>query len=199
MATDRSYKVREFPHLKGLKGISDTQLEQHFKLYEGYVKQTNLLREQITEMGTTGQSETAIFAELVRRLPFEQNGMVLHEYYFENMAPNGGDFPKSGTFFKAVEDNFGSLENYKKELMSMSKMRGVGWVMTLQDPTTGWLFNRWTTLHQDGNIAGYKPVLVLDIWEHAWTVDYKPTERAKYLEAWFQNVNWKAVEGRLAK
>jgi len=80
----------------------------------------------------------------------------------------------------------------------MAKMRGVGWVLTLQDPTNGWLMNRWVTLHQDGNIAGYKPILVLDIWEHAWTVDYKPTERAKYLEAWFQNVNWKVVESRLA-
>ncbi len=196
---ERSYKVREFNHLKGLKGLSDTQLEQHFKLYEGYVKQTNLLREQITEMLTKGQAETPIFAELNRRLPFEQNGMVLHEYYFDNMTPSGGELPKSGAFAKAVEDNFGSVDNYKKDLLSMAKMRGVGWVLTLQDPTTGQLGNRWVTLHQDGNIAGYRPILVLDIWEHAWTVDYKPTERAKYLEAWFQNVNWKAVEGRLGK
>ena len=195
---ERSYKVREFTHLKGLKGLSESQLEQHFKLYEGYVKNTNLLTEQISEMMTKGQAETPVWAELVRRLGFEQNGMVLHEYYFDNMAPNGGELPKGGALEKAVAESFGSAEAYKKELLSMAKMRGVGWVATLQDPTTGWLANRWTTLHNDGNIAGYKPVLVLDVWEHAWTVDYKPTERAKYLEAWFNNVNWKTVESRLA-
>ncbi|MBI5547033.1 MAG: superoxide dismutase, partial [Deltaproteobacteria bacterium] len=93
---ERSYKVREFTHLKGLKGLSETQLDQHFKLYEGYVKNTNLLREQVGEMMAKGQTETPIFAELVRRLPFEQNGMVLNEYYFDNMTPNGGDIPRSG-------------------------------------------------------------------------------------------------------
>ena len=194
---DRSYKVREFTHLKGLKGLSDTQLEQHFKLYEGYVKNTNLLREQVNEMLTKGQTDSPIFAELVRRLPFEQNGMVLHEHYFDNMSANGGEILKTGTFARSIDESFGSVDNYKKELMAMAKMRGVGWVLTLQDPATGWLANRWVTLHQDGNIAGYRPVLVLDVWEHAWTVDYKPTERAKYLEAWFNNVNWKTVESRL--
>lgn len=194
---DRTYRVREFNHLKGLKGISDGQLEQHFKLYEGYVKNTNLLREQIGEMLVKNQTETPMFAELNRRLPFEQNGMVLHEYYFENMTPNGGEIPKGGTFEKALVDTYGSVENYKKDLMSMAKMRGVGWVLTLQDPHNGWIANRWVTLHQDGNIAGYRPLLVLDVWEHAWAVDYKPTERAKYLDAWFNNVNWKAVESRL--
>ena len=195
---DRSYKVREFNHLRGLKGLSDTQLEQHFKLYEGYVKNTNLLQEQISEMLAKGQGETPVFAELVRRLPFEQNGMVLHEHYFDNMTPNGGEMPRGGAF-SAIDDSFGSAETYKKELLSMAKMRGVGWVLTLQDPTTKRLVNRWVTLHQDGNIAGYRPVLVLDLWEHAWTVDYKPTERAKYLEAWFNNVNWKTVEARLVR
>ncbi|MGC4121462.1 MAG: Fe-Mn family superoxide dismutase [Myxococcales bacterium] len=195
---ERSYKVREFPHLKGLKGLSDVQIEQHLKLYEGYVKQTNLLREQITDMVAKGQSDQPIFAELVRRLPFEQNGMVLHEYYFDNMIPNGGDLPKGGALNKAIDESFGSIDNYKKELMSMAKMRGIGWVMTLQDPTTGWLCNRWVTQHEQGNIAGYRPVLVLDVWEHAFTVDYKPTERAKYLDAWFANVNWKKVEERVS-
>ena len=195
---EQSYKIRDFNQLKGLKGLSDTQMEQHFKLYEGYVKNTNLLREQIADLMAKGQGETPICAELVRRLPFEQNGMVLHEYYFDNMIPNGGEMPKGGALAKAIDESFGSIDAYKKELLSMAKMRGVGWVMTLQDPTTGWLANRWTTLHQDGNIAGYRPVLVLDIWEHAWTVDYKPTERAKYLDAWFSNVNWKTVESRIS-
>ncbi len=194
---DRSYKVREFAHLKGLKGISDSQLEQHFKLYEGYVKNTNLLREQTADMLAKGQGDSPIFAELNRRLPFEQNGMVLHEHYFDNLVPNGAELPKAGALAKAIDESFGSFDNYKKDLLSMAKMRGVGWVLTLQDPTNGWLANRWVTLHQDGNIAGYRPILVLDIWEHAWTVDYKPTERAKYLDAFFGNVSWKACESRI--
>jgi len=194
---DRNYKVREFTQLKGLKGITDGQMEQHFKLYEGYVKNTNLLREQIAEMFSKGQAETPICAELIRRLPFEQNGMALHEYYFDNLTPTGGEIPADGALAKAVTENFGSIEAYKKELLTMAKMRGIGWVLTLQDPTNGWLSNRWVTMHENGNLAGYKPILALDIWEHAWTVDYKPTERAKYLDAFFQNVNWKAVESRL--
>jgi Fe-Mn family superoxide dismutase len=193
---DRTYRVRDFNHLHGLKGLSEAQLEQHFKLYEGYVKNTNLLREQIGEMMSKGQTDSPVFAELNRRLPFEQNGMVLHEHYFENMIPGGNEIPKGGQLHRLLEESFGSVEAYRKELMSMAKMRGVGWVLTLQDPSTGWLANRWITLHQDGNIAGYRPVLVLDLWEHAWTVDYKPTERSKYLDAWFNNVNWKTCDSR---
>ncbi len=193
----QDYSVRKFTHLKGLKGISDSQLEQHFKLYEGYVKNTNLLQKQISELMANSENDSLAFAELNRRLPFEQNGMVLHEYYFENMAPSDNSPPPSDTLIKALEKNFGSLENYRKELLSLAKMRGVGWVLTLQDPSTGWLWNRWISLHQDGNIASYRPILVLDVWEHAWTVDYKPTERTKYLDAWIDNLNWKALESRL--
>ncbi len=196
---NQTYKTREFNHLVGLNGISAAQVEQHLKLYEGYVKNTNLLNEQIAEMLAKGNTENPIFAELNRRLPFEQNGMVLHEYYFDNMAPNGAAMTKGGALEKALEGSFGSVENYRKELLALAKMRGVGWVLTVQDPTTGWLANRWVTLHQDGNIAGYKIILAFDIWEHAWTVDYKPTERAKYLEAWLSNTDWKRAEARLAK
>lgn len=196
---DMTFKIREFNHLKGLHGISDAQLEQHFKLYEGYVKNTNLITQELAERLAKGETEHPIFAELNRRLPFEHNGMVLHELYFDNMKPNGGTLPKGGALEKALVGSFGSAEAYMKELTALAKMRGVGWVMTLQHPTDGRLVNRWVTLHQDGNIAGYKPVLVLDVWEHAWVVDYKPTERAKYLEAWMSNVAWNMVEGRLAK
>lgn len=196
---DRTYKTRQFTHLKGLNGISDGQLEQHFKLYEGYVKNTNLIIEELAQRLAKGETEHPIFAELNRRLPFEQNGMVLHELYFDNMKPNGGQLPKGGALEKALVASFGGVEAYLKELAAISKMRGVGWALTVQDPTNGLLMNRWVTLHQDGNIAGYKPILVLDVWEHAWTVDYKPTERAKYLESWMSNVAWNVVEGRLTK
>lgn len=194
---ERSYKVREFPNLKGLKGLSESQIEQHLKLYEGYVKNTNLLREQTADLLAKGQGDSPAFAELNRRLPFEQNGMVLHEYYFENLVANGAEMTKGGALAKAIDESYGSFDNYKKDLVTLAKSRGVGWVLTLQDPSNGWLCNRWVTLHQDGNIAGYRPVLALDVWEHAWTVDYKPTERAKYLDAFFANVNWKAAEGRV--
>ena len=195
---DRTYPVREFSHLQGLKGISDPQVEQHLKLYEGYVKQTNLIREQLHEMLANNKTDSIAYAELNRRLPFEQNGMVLHERYFENLVPGGSEMPKGGDLERLVGEHFGSVEQYKKDLMGMAKMRGVGWVLTLQDPHTGWLANRWVTLHQDGNIAGHRVVLALDVWEHAWTVDHKPTERAKYLDAFFQNTCWQTIEKRLA-
>jgi Fe-Mn family superoxide dismutase len=76
-------------------------------------------------------------------------------------------------------------------------MRGVGWAIAYQDPKTGRISNHWITLHEDGNVAGYKPILVMDVWEHAFLLDYKPADRPKYIEAFFANVDWKAAESRL--
>jgi Fe-Mn family superoxide dismutase len=194
---DRSYRIREYNHLRGLKGLSDAQLEQHVKLYEGYVKNTNLLQEQLQDMLMKGMQHSPIFAEIARRLSFEKNGMVLHEFYFENLCRGGKEMGQG--LRMAISDNFGTVDAYLKELDGLSKMRGVGWVTTLMDPATRRLYNQWVTLHQDGNIAGHKVILAIDVWEHAWTMDYRPTERAKYLTALFDNIDWSVFETRLGR
>jgi len=201
MSTTNSYKAREF-NLSGLNGISDQTLEMHFKLYEGYVKETNNLTEKITkfiEDGNVDQEEMPAYSELTRRLGFEYNGMVLHEYYFENLKRGGGsgDPAQTALFAKAAASSFGSYEVWKADFVGIGKMRGVGWAICNQNPANGRLSNHWITLHETGNIAGFDPILVMDVWEHAFLLDYKPVERPKYIEAFFSNIDWAAVEKRL--
>ena len=201
MGSNSSYKARQF-NLSNLKGISDETLEVHFKLYEGYVKETNNLTERISEFikdGNVDQDEMPAYSELSRRLGFEYNGMVLHEYYFDNLESGGGkgDPDKSAQFTKAAEATFGSYEIWKTDFVGIGKMRGVGWAICYQNPANGRISNHWITLHETGNVAGFNPILVMDVWEHAYLLDYKPAERPKYIEAFFSNINWAEVEKRL--
>lgn len=195
--TLQSYSPKKWD-LAGLQGISDNTLQVHFGLYEGYVKNTNLLNEQIAELVKNGQAAGANphFAELTRRLGFEYNGMRLHEYYFGNMTKAAGGSPDAA-LKDALAPSFGDFETWKKDFAAVGGMRGVGWAIAYQDPWTGNISNHWVTLHEDGNVAGFTPILVMDVWEHAFLLDYKPAERAKYIEAFFSNVDWAVVKGRL--
>ncbi len=198
-----SYKAREF-NLSGLTGISDETLEMHFKLYEGYVKETNKLTEKISEFikdAKVDQEEMPAYSELTRRLGFEYNGMVLHEYYFDNLKSGGGpgDPERTAQFAKAAETSFGNYEIWKADFVGIGKMRGVGWAICYQNPANGRISNHWISLHETGNVAGFDPILVMDVWEHAYLLDYKPAERPKYIEAFFANIDWTAVEKRLRK
>jgi Fe-Mn family superoxide dismutase len=200
MSSVGSYKARQFD-LSSLKGISDQTLEMHFKLYEGYVKETNNLTDKISEFisdGKVDQEEMPAYSELTRRLGFEYNGMVLHEYYFDNLQKGGGigDPQASSQFRKAAEAGFGSYDIWKADFVGIGKMRGVGWAICYQNPANGRLSNHWITLHETGNVAGFTPILVMDVWEHAFLLDYKPAERPKYIEAFFSNINWATVEDR---
>src|SRR6476659_10189070 len=147
------YTARQF-NLSGVNGISDQTLEMHFKLYEGYVKETNVLQDKIAailEDGKVDQEEMPAYSELKRRLGFEYNGMVLHEYYFGDLTKDGGGDPKrSSVFVKATEESFGSYDIWKTDFVGIGKMRGVGWAMCDQDPVNGRLSNHWITLHEVG-------------------------------------------------
>jgi len=196
-----TYKPQQF-NLGNLKGISDETLEMHFKLYEGYVNETNKLNERIAEFikdARVDQEEFAAYSELTRRLGFEYNGMVLHEYYFENLKSGGGTGDPTGKtgFRQAAEESFGSYDIWKANFVSTGQMRGVGWAICYEDPSNGRLSNHWISLHEVGNVAGFNPILVMDVWEHAFILDYKPADRPKYIEAFFSNIDWSAVEGRL--
>lgn len=200
MIATEPYRAKHF-NLSGLKGISDQTLEMHFKLYEGYVNETNKLNDRIADFlkdGKVDQEEMPLYSELKRRLGFEFNGMVLHEYYFDNLKRGGsGDPDRSSAFERAAESSFGSYEVWKADFIGVGKMRGVGWAMCYEQPDTGRLSNHWISLHQIGEVAGFNPVLVMDVWEHAFLLDYKPAERPKYIEAFFSNIDWATVEGRL--
>ena len=193
----QSYTPKKFD-LSGLQGISDNTLQVHFGLYEGYVKNTNLLNDQLAEQVKAGKAAGADphFAELTRRLGFEYNGMVLHEYYFENMTKNAGGSPTSG-LQDAVAGTHGDFDTWKKDFSAIGGMRGVGWAITYYNPRAQRVSNHWITLHEEGNVAGFVPLLVMDVWEHAFLLDYKPAERSKYIESFFANVDWNVVQSRL--
>jgi len=192
------YKAKEFK-LSGLKGISDRTLEMHLSLYEGYVKNTNALTEKLAEMThkKKASAKDPAFAELTRRLGFEYGGMVLHEYYFDNLAPNGKGIISDETK-NAIEKNFTTFENWKADFAAVGEMRGVGWAILYQDPVSQQLSNHWIALHHIGVPSGFKPILVMDVWEHAYLLDYRPSERNKYIEAFFSNIDWDVIQRRLS-
>ncbi|MEO8327903.1 MAG: Fe-Mn family superoxide dismutase [Nitrospirota bacterium] len=195
----QKYTPKEF-NLSGLQGISDKTLGMHLKLYEGYVKATNTLNEHIANIlqdGKVDQEEMPAYSELTRRLGFEYNGMVLHELYFENMTSQASTgFNGRDSLEKAIAESFGSFENWKTEFTSIGKMRGVGWAICYQNPDNGRLSNHWVSLHEFGNVAGFRPLLVMDVWEHAYLLDFQPSERGEYIESFLSNVDWDVVAKR---
>ncbi len=200
MGTSTTYTAKTFD-LSDLTGISNETLAMHFKLYEGYVTNTNVLNQRIADLigsGTLDPTQSAAFSELKRRFGFEYNGMVLHEYYFENMQKHGTGDPSTGdAFVNAATESFGDYDVWKADFMNTGKMRGVGWAAVYQDPSNGAISNHWINLHETGNVAGYKPILIMDVWEHAFIKDYAPVDRPKYIEAFFANINWDVVNSRL--
>jgi Fe-Mn family superoxide dismutase len=193
-----SYPVRIF-ELKGLRGLSTLQIETHLELYAGYVNNTNKLNEQLAELAATGKAGTPAYSELIRRLGFEYNGMRLHELYFENLTPHYEPPKPESALYRELDRTFGRFERWQRDFTAVASMRGVGWAILYLDPETGRLSNHWISLHEHGHPAGFQPLLVMDVWEHAFLVDYRPTERAKYIEAFFANVSWPVVAARFAR
>jgi len=202
MGLKTTYTARSFD-LSDLTGISNETLAMHFKLYEGYVTNTNTYNQRIADLiggGTLDPTQVAAFSEIKRRFGFEYNGMVLHEYYFDNMTKDGKGDPTTGdAFLSAAEKSFGSYEAWKGDFVNTGKMRGVGWAATYQDPSNGEISNHWINLHETGNVAGYRPILIMDVWEHAFIKDYAQADRPKYIEAFFSNIDWDVVNSRLAQ
>jgi Fe-Mn family superoxide dismutase len=191
------YKPKQF-NLSGLKGISDKTIEMHLGLYEGYVRNTDALTEKLMEITQKKQpaAKDPAYAELTRRLGFEYGGMILHEYYFENLTPNGKGVPDKA-LKSALEKSFGTFDTWKADFAAVGEMRGVGWAILYQDPVTQQLSNHWIALHHIGVPSGFKPILVMDVWEHAFLLDYKPSERTNYVDAFFSNINWDVIQQRL--
>jgi Fe-Mn family superoxide dismutase len=189
------YVAKDFGALVGMDGFSEALLKNHFALYQGYVTNTNKLSDLIGRILAEGKTGSPEYAELKRRFGWEWNGMRLHEFYFENLGGKGVLDPAS-KLGKAVAAEFGSVEKWEAEFRSAGAMRGIGWVVLYQDRLGGRLFNQWVNEHDVGNPAGAVPVLVMDVFEHAFMVDYG-LKRADYIAAFFRNVNWKAAEARL--
>jgi superoxide dismutase, Fe-Mn family len=189
-----TFQPTDFSKLLGIDGFSNSLLQNHFKLYQGYVKNTNVLDEKLRGMLKDGKTDTPEYAELKRRFGFEFNGMRLHELYFANLGGKK-DLDQASPLQVSLTKDFGSHAQWKKDFIATGSMRGIGWVILYLDAQTGRLFNQWVNEHETNHLAGCKPLLVMDVFEHAYMTDYQ-LDRARYIEAFFRNINWEATAKR---
>ena len=195
------YTAKDFTHLLGLPGFSDTMLNNHFTLYQGYVNNVNILMKKMGEIRTErdggDDARKEDTAELHRRFGWERNGMALHELYFENMTKQANEINQSGDLYKMLSEKYGSFENFKNNFSKYVGMfRGIGWVaLVRRDDTLGVI---WIGEHDEGLLANSKILLIMDVFEHAFLTDYG-IKRADYINAFMNVIDWGVVEARLTK
>jgi len=192
-----TYEAQNFDNLLGTQGFSEQLLKNHFTLYQGYVTNTNKLLDTMMSLVKEGKTTTPEFAELKRRFGWEFNGMRLHELYFGNMITNGKKI-EEGPLKKALENSFGNWETWEKAFKAVGTMRGIGWVVLCYDPQGKKFFNLWINEHDLGHLTGTFPLLIMDVFEHAYMIDYG-LKKADYIETFFKNLDWSIVENRFAQ
>ncbi len=190
-----NYTAKDYSRLLGTSGFSDTLLKNHFTLYQGYVANTNKVLDILGLMAKDGKTGMPEYAELKRRLGWEFDGMRLHELYFENL---GGKAPldPAGKLGRRIVEQHGDVESWEKDFRATGAMRGIGWAALYQDNANGRLINFWINEHDAGHPAGCTPLLIMDVFEHAFMLDYG-LKRADYIEAFFKAVDWDVVGSRL--
>lgn len=185
--TEQKFNIGE------LEGISKKNIEEHLKLYAGYVKNTNLIMEKIAELGADSEKNAYVLGELQRRFGFEFDGMRNHEYYFKSLEGGPAELG-AGDLKSAIESQFGSFDAWLGMFKSIALTRGVGWAILYYDHHAHQLVHAWVEEQHLGHLTGLQPVLALDMWEHAFVYDYATSEKKKYVEAFFKNLNWGMIE-----
>lgn len=188
MYTEQSFS------LETVQGLSPKQLEVHLKLYAGYVKNVNAITAKIAEYKKDSEANALALSELTRRFGFEFNGMRLHELYFESLG--GSDEITPGSLSNAIAARWGSVDAWKTEFQAMGVMRGIGWVLLVHDAKTNMLHNVWISDHELGHLGGLPILIAMDVWEHAFMVDYLPAQRSEYVQTFMKNLRWDIVEKR---
>ncbi len=189
-----TYEAKNYEHLLGTKGFSDELLKNHFKLYQGYVANVN----KLGELSGSVETGTPAYAELKRRFGWEWNGMRLHELYFENMKKDAAPIDMQSGVYKKITERFGSYEKWEADFKATGAMRGIGWAILAYDKKSNRLFNVWINEHDGGHLAGAEPILVMDVFEHAFILDYG-LDRAGYIGAFMNAADWDEAERRLMK
>jgi Fe-Mn family superoxide dismutase len=183
------YEPRDFENLLYIGHLSRELMKDHLSLYRGYVNNTDKLLQELDLFSKEDIDETPEYAELKRRLGWEFNGMRLHEYYFSNMIKGGSILDRNTNLFKKITQNFGSYDNWEKDFKATGMMRGIGWVILIFDPLSGRLFNTWIDEHNSGHFTGCYPILVLDVFEHAYLLDYG-IKKSDYIDTFFKIIKW---------
>ncbi len=189
------YAPQNFDRLIGTPGFSDTLLKNHFTLYQGYVTNTNKLSDKLSALSKEGKGAEPEFAEMRRRFGWEYNGMKLHEIYFSNMSKAPAAKPTDTPLAKKLAEEFGSFEAWEKDFKATGAMRGIGWALLYYDKAAGRMFNTWVNEHDAGHLAGSTPLLIMDVFEHAFMIDYG-LKRADYIEAFWKSIDWGVLADR---
>jgi Fe-Mn family superoxide dismutase len=190
---EQKFNIRE------LKGISAKNIEEHLKLYAGYVKNINLIFEKLGEYMADTEKNAFVIGELHRRIGFEFNGMRNHEYYFKSLEGGAKPLPADSLFKKELEKVAGSVETVMGGFKTLAMTRGVGWAMLYFDKVSKQLVPTWVDEQHVGQLNGLSYVLGIDMWEHAYVYDYPTSEKKKYVEAFFENLNWEVIEENFLK
>jgi Fe-Mn family superoxide dismutase len=190
MYTEKKFSISE------LKGISSKTIEEHLKLYSGYVKHANLISEKIKEMSADIEKNTYAIGELQRRFGFEFDGMRNHEYYFEQFEGGAQTLTSDSKFKAKIECEWESFDAWLSRFKAIAMTRGIGWAIIYFDDRTQSLVQTWVEEQHLGHLTGLKVILALDMWEHSYMLDYAPSEKKKYVESFFENLNWSVIEER---
>lgn len=195
----QKYEAKNYDRLLGkVDGLNDDLLKMHFKLYQGYVNNTNALMLKLRELSASGKDRSPEYAGLKRMLGWEFDGMLLHEYYFDNLGGNKMALDAQDPLYKKMEVDFGSFDQWKNDFIATGAIRGIGWVVTYVEPKQGRLVNEWINEHDLGHLAGGNPILVMDVFEHAYITQFG-IDRPQYLDVFFRNINWDVAARRYQK
>jgi Fe-Mn family superoxide dismutase len=193
-----TFIVKNF-EIPELMGISKKNIEEHLKLYKGYVTNTNLIFNKLHELKNDPEKNAFLLGELQRRLGFEFDGMRNHEYFFASLSGGKKGINTNGDLYKKIEKEWGSFDNFLGHFKFVATTRGIGWTILYFDKMTDKLIISWVDEHHLGQLTGLSPILCLDMWEHAYVYDYPTSEKKKYIESFFENLNWDSIEENLTK
>lgn len=179
-----------------LQGISAKNIEEHLKLYAGYVKNANLILEKIGKYVADSEKNAYVLGELQRRFSFEFNGIRNHEMYFGQLEGGAQPLPEGSVLKAAIEKQAPSFELWMNGFKAITLTRGIGWAILYWDPTAQQLTHGWVDEQHLGHLVGLTPILMIDMWEHSYVADYQPSGKKQYVEDYLKNINWKIVEDR---
>lgn len=194
----KQFEAKQF-NIGELKGISAKTVEEHLKLYAGYVKHSNLILEKIEELAMDSEKNAYALGEVQRRFGFEYNGIRNHEIYFESLSGGANDLEEGSRLKEQIEKDFGSFDGWLNKFKATALTRGIGWAMLYWDKKDGRLLNAWIDEQHLGQLQDCAPIIALDMWEHSFVADYQPSGKKNYIEDFFENLNWKVVEENFTK
>jgi Fe-Mn family superoxide dismutase len=193
----KKFEEKKF-NIGALVGLSADSVAEHMKLYSGYVKHANLIIEKIAELSADSEKNAYALGELQRRFGFEFDGMRNHEYYFAHLEGGAQALDANSALKKAIEEEWGSFDAWLARFKAIAMTRGIGWAIMYYDTQTKRLVNAWIDEQHLGHLTGLSPVLALDMWEHSFVADYKPSGKKNYVEDFFANLNWQTVEANFS-